>query len=87
MGPFLPKNSKRPRPTTVGGRTKGKINNPSTTFLNFPEYLAIQRAATIPRKNVITVAVKTVLNEIHNGDKYVSAMGLTPFQNKGPQLL
>jgi hypothetical protein len=45
---------------------------PSTRLLRRPVYPAIQRAAAIPIKKVITVAVKTVANEIHSGDRYVS---------------
>jgi hypothetical protein len=41
-------------------------------LLHLPRYLTIQRAAAMPRKKVITVAVKTVLREIHNGARYVS---------------
>jgi hypothetical protein len=60
----------------VGGNTRGRIKSPSIKFLNFPEYLDIQLAAAMPRKKVITVAVRTVLREIHKGERYVSAISI-----------
>ena len=41
-------------------------------------FTAIQRAATIPAKKVITVAVETVISEIQSGDKYVSVISYLP---------
>jgi hypothetical protein len=67
--PCFPINSNRPKPTTVGGNTKGKMNIPSIIGFIFPVYRDIQRAAAIPRTKVIAVVTSTVFNEIHSGDK------------------
>jgi hypothetical protein len=68
-GPCLPKNRSRPSPTTVGGRTRGRINIPSIKLASLPEYRAIHRAAAIPKMNVIAVAAATVRREIQSGDR------------------
>ena len=74
MGPFLPNVNSSTSPTTVGGKTRGRINSPSIRVLYLPRYRAIQRAAAIPKKKVITVAVRTVLTEIHKGETKVSVI-------------
>jgi hypothetical protein len=68
--PCFPMDNNRPKPTTVGGNTSGRMKAPSITGLNFPLYLDIQRAAAIPSTKVIAVVTSTVFKEIHKGDKY-----------------
>jgi hypothetical protein len=65
--PCFPIKSNKPKPTTVGGNTRGRMNIPSITGFNFPVYRDIHRAAAIPRIKVIAVVASTVLKEIHSG--------------------
>ena len=64
-GPFLPQISNKKKPTTVGGRIKGKVNNPSINPLDFPLKFDTKYDVMIPKKNVIIVATKDVFIEIH----------------------
>jgi hypothetical protein len=41
-GPFFPQINNKKKPTTVGGRIKGKVNSPSISPLDFPLKFAIQ---------------------------------------------
>ena len=56
MGPFLPRSIKRKKPATVGGNTRGRVNNPSKTHANLPFVFITLCAAYVPIKKVITVA-------------------------------
>jgi hypothetical protein len=64
----LPSSRRRKKPTTVGGRTKGSVRRPSIHTRRLPRTPYISLAASIPRKNVATVATQVVASEIHNGE-------------------
>jgi len=64
----LPSSRRRKKPTTVGGRTNGSVRRPSTYARRLPRTPDINLAASIPRKNVSTVATQVVASEIHGGE-------------------
>ena len=65
---FFPKASSRKKPTTVGGRTKGRVNRPSRTACPCFSFTTV-RAAQMPRTKVKMVAGKATFKEIHSGER------------------
>ena len=74
----LPKISRRKNPTTVGGSTKGSVRRPSIHARRPPRTSYITRAATIPKKNVATVAVHVVASEMMSGDVSIARITVQP---------
>ena len=69
IGPFLPKVTNKKKPSTVGGKTIGKVKMASKNTLNLPFLFFMNLAAAIPKKKVIIVEVIAVLEEIHKGER------------------
>jgi len=54
-------------PTTVGGRTNGSVNKPSSHLRMLLRQLNIQKAAVIPNTEDNSVAAIAVLSETQSG--------------------
>ena len=63
-----PKMRSRKKPTTVGGRTSGRVRMPSIHARREPCIPYIHRAAIMPRKKVAMVATQVVAMEMTSGD-------------------
>jgi hypothetical protein len=59
-----PRSRRRKKPTTVGGRTRGKVRKPSTQARRLPRTPYMIQAAKSPRKKVAIVAAHVVASEI-----------------------
>src|SRR6202167_5977052 len=70
-GTLRPKSNKRRKPTTGGGKTRGRRKIPSIKAIAGPVYRSRQAAAARPTTNVIAVAVKLVASDIQSGDRSI----------------
>ena len=68
-GLLRPNKNNRPSPTTVGGKTRGRMKIPSRRLLILLFIPAIQRAAATPNTKVIAVAVSAVFSEMRIGER------------------
>jgi hypothetical protein len=67
-GDWRPKRRRRKKPTTVGGRTSGRVRTPSSRPRKRERVVDRARAARMPVTKAMTVAVVAVARERRRGD-------------------